>query len=148
MTTQATLSEKGRVIASANRVKEALEQTDRRKYDDERVAASTGGAVYLIMNGLLQWIPNPPTYENLFVSWDGVVVSDYLVDNVPPGPALTSGAVLSKGDSSAPVYLVTNNHKQWIPDEAAFNKFAFNSAKIAIVPQVVIDYVPAGPNVG
>ena len=100
------------------------------------------------MNDLLQWIPDPATYNNLFSTWNGVVVSDYLVDNVPAGPALTSGAVLAKGNSSAPEYLITNGYKQWIPDPATFNKFAFNSSKVVSIPNIIINYVPTGPNVG
>lgn len=139
--------EKDRVIASENQVKESF-AVDWRKYDGERVTASTGGPIYLVLNGQLQWIPNPETYNNLFASWNGVVVSDYLVDNVPRGPALTSGAVLARGNAAAPEYLVSNGTKQWIPDPATFNKFAFNAGKVVTVPQIVIDYVPSGRNVG
>ena len=74
-------------------------------------------------------------------------MSDYLVDNVPRGPALTNGAVLAKG-SGSPVYLVTNGQKLWIPNPETFNKFAFNWDKIVTVPDVVIDFIPTGPNIG
>lgn len=139
--------EKDRVIASENQVKESF-AVDWRKYDGERVTPSRGGPIYLVLNGQLQWIPNPKTYENLFASWSGVLVSDYLVDNVPRGPGLTPGAVLAKGGGAAPEYLVSNGTKQWIPDPATFKKFAFNAGKVETVPQIVIDYVPPGPNVG
>ncbi|RAS22631.1 hypothetical protein [Paraburkholderia bryophila] len=139
--------EKERVIAPENQVKESL-AVDWRKYDGERVIASTGGPIYLVLNGELQWIPNPETYNNLFASWNGVVVSDYLVDNVPRGPALTSGAVLAKGNGAPQEYLVSNGTKQWIPDPATFKKFAFNASKVVTVPQIIIDYVPSGRNIG
>jgi hypothetical protein len=148
MTSQSSFSEKDRVIASESQVKDSLELSNWGKYDGERVTPSNGGPIYLIMNGLLQWIPDPTRYNNLFSSWNGVVVSDCLVDNVPPGPALTSGAVLAKGNSSAPEYLITNGYKQWIPDPATFNKFAFNSSKVVSIPNIIINYVPTGPNVG
>ncbi|SFI44104.1 hypothetical protein SAMN04515618_12434 [Collimonas sp. OK307] len=139
-------SGESRVIASENQVKDALE-VNWAQYDGERVIASNGGAIYLVKNGQLQWIPDPTTYNNLFVSWNGVVVSDYLINNIPHGPTLTTGAILAKG-SSATVYLITNNQKQGIPDMATFNKFYFNSKTIVTLPQIVIDFLLTGPNVG
>jgi hypothetical protein len=140
-------SEKNLTIASESQVQDALELTNWGKYDGERVTASTGGAIYLVMHGLLRLIPDPTTYNNLFKTWNGVVVSDYLVDNIPSGPALTSGAVLAKGSSPA-IYLVTNNQKLWIPDPATFEKFSFNGSKVNTVADVIINFVPTGPNVG
>ncbi|SFB26223.1 hypothetical protein SAMN04515620_13231 [Collimonas sp. OK607] len=139
-------SGESRVIASENQVKDALE-VNWAQYDGERVIASNGGAIYLVKNGQLQWIPDPATYNNLFVSWNGVVVSDYLINSIPHGPALATGAILAKG-GSATVYLITNNQKQGIPDMATFNKFYFNSKTIVTLPQIVVDYLPTGPNVG
>jgi hypothetical protein len=139
-------SDESRVIASENQVKDALE-VNWAQYDGERVIASNGGAIYLVKNGQLQWIPDPTTYNNLFVSWNGVVVSDYLINNIPHGPALTTGAILAKGNS-ATVYLITNNQKQGIPDMATFNKFYFNSKTIVTLPQIVVDFLLTGPNVG
>lgn len=140
--TQQTLAE--RVHATESQVKEALAVNDWTKYDGERVMATNSAPVYLILHGHLRWIPNPTTYTNLFASWDGIIVSDYLVDNVPGGPALTNGAVLAKG-SGSPVYLVTNGQKLWIPNPETFNKFGFSWDKIVTVPDVVIDFIPTGP---
>ncbi|KHK58361.1 hypothetical protein PI87_00960 [Ralstonia sp. A12] len=143
--TEQSLAE--RVHATENQAKEALAVNDWTKYDGERVTGSNSSPVYLVLHGQLRWIPNPATYTNLFASWDGIIVSDYLVDNVPRGPALTNGAVLAKG-SGSPVYLVTNGQKLWIPNPETFNKFAFNWDKIVTVPDVVIDFIPTGPNIG
>ncbi|HWW03931.1 hypothetical protein [Collimonas sp.] len=140
-------SEKNLTIASESQVQEALALVDWEKYDGERITASTGGAIYLVMNGLRHLIPNPTTYNNLFSTWGGVVVSDYLVDSIPSGPPLTSGAVLAKGSPSN-IYLVTNNQKLWIPNPATFEKFSFSSNKVVTVPDVIINAVQAGPNVG
>lgn len=139
-------SDASRVIASEHQVKDALE-VNWGQYDGERVVASNGGAIYLVKNGQLQWIPDPTTYNNLFVSWNGVVVSDYLIQNIPHGPALTAGAILAKGSSDT-VYLITNNQKQGIPDMTTFNKFYFNSKTIVTLPQIVVDFLLTGPNVG
>ncbi len=75
------------------------------------------------------------------------MVNDYLVDNVPLGLALTSGAVLAKG-SGAPEYLVTNGQKLWIPSPAVFGQFYFNSGKVVTVPDVIINSIPQGLNIG
>jgi hypothetical protein len=134
--------------ANASEVQRAYETAgDWTKYDGERVKGSNSAPVYLILHGQLRWIPDPTTYNNLFKDWNGISINDYLVDNVPAGATLTSGAVLAKG-SAAPIYLVTNGQKLWIPDPTVFNKFYFNSGKVITVPDVVINFVPQGPNIG
>ena len=127
--------------ASATDVQRAYESAgDWTKYDGERVKGSNSAPYYLIVLGQLRWIPDPTTYNNLFKDWNGVMVNDYLVDNVPLGLALTSGAVLAKG-SGAPEYLVTNGQKLWIPSPAVFGQFYFNSGKVVTVQQYVIGQV-------
>ena len=142
-------SESNRVEASESDIQAALEAAVVwNKYDGERVKGSNGAAIYLVLNGQLCWIPDPTTYNNLFSSWNGVVVSDYLVDNIPQGQQLTSGALLVKSPSGAPVYLLTNGKKRWIPSPDVFAKFSFNSAKVVNLPQVVVDALPQGVNIG
>lgn len=151
MSSQAAVvySESNRVVASEGQIKEALEQgVNWSKYDGERVKGSNSDPIYLVLNGQLSWIPDSTTYNNLFANWNNVVVSDYLVDNIPRGPALSVGAVLAKGAASAPVYLITNGKKQWIPDPAVLAKFNFNGGKVVATPQVIIDAIPSGANVG
>lgn len=142
---QSTSSTESRIFASENQVKEAF--VDWTKYDGDRVVSSTPGSkIYLILNGELRYIPNPDTYNNLFGSWSGILVSDYLVDSVPTGPALSNNAMIVRGSSEPQAYLVTNNVKQWIPSMKTFEKFAFKQP--TVIPQIVIDYVPTGPNIG
>lgn len=129
---------------SEGQAKEAF--VDWRKYDGERVVSSTGGAIYLILNGQLRWIPDPTTYNNLFTTWNGVIQDDYLVDNVPMGPPLSSGALLARGAATDPQYLVTNGQKCWIPSPTVVTKFSFKQA--TAYPQVMVDYIPTGENVG
>jgi hypothetical protein len=92
----------------------------------------------------LQWIPNPNTYNNLFVDWNGV----YRVDTATMaiGPALSDGAVLAKGNASAAVYIVSNGKKRWIISPAVMEKYHFNWNHIFVVPQVLIDSIPTGNN--
>jgi hypothetical protein len=134
--------------ANANDVQRAYETAgDWTRYDGERVKGSNSAPVYLILHGQLRWIPDPTTYNNLFKDWNGIGVNDYLVDNVPVGLPLTSGAVLAKG-SGAAIYVITNGQKLWIPDPTVFNKFYFNSGKVVTVPDVIINSVPQGLNIG
>jgi hypothetical protein len=135
-------------IANAAEVESAYQGIDWKKYDGERVKGSNSAPIYLMLNGELRWIPDPTTYNNLFKDWNGVNVNDYLVDNAPHGAALTSGAVLAIGLGTAPIYLVTNGQKLWIPNPAVFNQFYFNQGRVVVVPDVVISSVPQGVNVG
>src|SRR4051794_37367351 len=98
-------------LANATEVQHAYAEVNWTQYDGERVIGSKGGAVYLALNGQLCWIPDPTTYNNLFKDWNGIVVNDYLINNMPHGATLTSGAVLAQATGTAPVYLATNNMK-------------------------------------
>ena len=132
------------IAVSEGQAKESF--VDWTKYDGERVVSSTGGAIYLVMNGQLRWIPDVATYNDLFTTWNGINQDDYLVDNVPMGTPLSSGALLARGAASAPQYLVTNGQKCWIPSPAVLTQFNFKQA--TAYPQIMVDYIPTGANVG
>jgi hypothetical protein len=102
--------------------------------------------VYLVLNSFRCWIPDPTTYQNLFVP-GATVVPDINIGVVSEGPAITSGAVLLQGSASPQVYLITNGVKMWIPSPAIFTRYQFNAAKILVVPQIVINSIPTGPDV-
>jgi hypothetical protein len=106
-------------------------------------------AVYLVLIGELRWIPDPTTYNNLFSGWD-VHPNDYLVNNMPMGVPFTSGAVLatSPGGAGTPIYVVTNGQKLWIPSQAVFTQFHFNSPAVVTVPDIIINFIPQGLNIG
>lgn len=108
-----------------------------------RLTPLTGGPIYLVNpEGLLQWIPNPNTYNNLFKDWNGV----YRVDTatLPIGTALSDGAVLAKGNASNAVYIVSNGKKRWITSPDAMNKYYFNWSHVYVVPQILINSIPTG----
>lgn len=117
-----------------------------RKYDGLRVKGSDSGAIYLVINGILRWIPNEATYNSVFSNWSNIVVSDYLVNSVPSGEPLSNGSVLVKDATHAAIYLVTLGCKMWVPNPATMEKFSFASPKI--VPSVVIQFLRSGPDVG
>ncbi|HKR23206.1 MAG TPA: hypothetical protein VJS17_11455 [Pyrinomonadaceae bacterium] len=102
--------------------------------------------LYLVLNAYRCWIPDPQTLQNLFIP-GATITPSINIGVVSEGAALTSGAVLVQGDASPQVYLVSNGVKMWIPDEATLNRYQFSKAQIQIVPQVVIDFLPNGPNV-
>lgn len=110
-----------------------------------RVKLPTQPQVYLIdPDGFLRWIPNPPTYNNLFRDWNGIIV-DIDVNEIAQGVPLSDGAVLAKG-ATAPVYLVSNGEKRWITSPAAMDKYYFNWRTIVVMPQVLLDSIPTGNN--
>lgn len=115
------------------------------QYDGLRVASHSSGAIYLVMWGQLHWIPNPPTFNTVFKDWSGIVNSDYIVDNMPRGPALAVDSLIAIGAGSPAQYLVTFGKKLWIPNPATVAKFNFHAP--VTIPHLVLDYVPTGPNV-
>ncbi|MFA5331386.1 MAG: hypothetical protein WC342_03325 [Methanoregula sp.] len=108
-----------------------------------RLTPLTGGQIYMVNpEGYLQWIPNPETYNNLFRDWNGVYRVD--VATLPIGTPLSNGAVLAQVQSSAAVYIVTNNQKRWIMNSSVMDKYNFNWKTIYVVPQVLLDSIPSG----
>lgn len=101
--------------------------------------------VYLVLNGFRVWVPDSTTFSNLFNS-GATIVQDINIGVVSEGAALTSGAVLAQGNASPQVYLVSNGEKMWIPTPDIFNRYQFNSGNIQTLPQIVIDFLPNGPN--
>ncbi len=110
-----------------------------------RLTPLPGGPIYLVNpEGLLQWIPNPPTYNNLFRDWNGVYRVD--TNTLPIGTALSDGAILAKGTASNAVYLITNYKKRWITSPAAMDKYYFKWGNVYVVPQILINSIPTGSN--
>jgi hypothetical protein len=133
------------VLANADEIQQSFhEKEDWNKYNGLRIKDSVGPAVYLVLNGMKRHIPNPNTYNSLFANWNNIVISDYLVDQIPAGDPLSNGAVLIKG-SSPLVCLGTNGQKLPIPSEAVFNKYYFAWNKIHTIPDEVFNSVPTGP---
>jgi hypothetical protein len=83
--------------------------------------------VYLVINGLLCWIPDLPTMSNLIAPGAKINQNPNLAE-IAIGTPLTSGAVLVKGDVDESVYLVSNAVKMWIPSPTIFGNYQFNWA--------------------
>jgi hypothetical protein len=109
-----------------------------------RLKAPNAAPIYLVdPDGLLRWIPNPATYNNLFRDWNGVIIS-LDIPNITRGPDLTNGAVLARGAGTAPVYIVSNGIKRWITSPATMDKYYFNWNTVFQVPEVLVDFTPTG----
>jgi len=101
--------------------------------------------VYLVLNGYRCWVPDSATFSSLFVN-GATIVQDINIGVVSEGPAISSGAVLAQANGSAPVYLVTNGEKMWIPSPAIFSRYQFNSSNINGCAPIIINSVPNGPD--
>lgn len=105
--------------------------------------------VYLILEGTRRHIPNPATYDNLFIDWSGIYVA-IDIDQLPEGPALTDGALLANAaprpgeEFPGPVHLITNGKKWWVTSLAT--RYHFDMKKSRLVPPVFMDFLPSGPD--
>lgn len=115
------------------------------QYDGLRVASHSTSAIYLAMWGQLHWIPNPATFNSIFKDWNGIVNSDYLVDNMPKGPALATGSFIANSAPAPAWYFVTLGRKLHIPNPATVTRFNFRSP--VSIPPLALDYIPTGPDV-
>lgn len=145
MSTQATYSAKDLAPVSEKEAREGY--ADWRQYDGQRIKSTDSGIIYLVINGIRHTIPDGATYDNLFISWNGVKVSNFLATNIPQGVALTNGAYLAQGKPSGTKYLVTNNVKRLIPDDATFENFYFNPNTVYHLPDPFLNSIPWGEDV-
>lgn len=100
--------------------------------------------IYLIVNGTKRLIPDPDTLKRLFIHNPTIIPWD--VPSVESGPMLSVGAVLVRADGFANTYVVTNGVRWFIPSDAVFNRYQFNRANVVVVPAIVINSVPPGPD--
>lgn len=104
--------------------------------------------VYLILEGTRRHIPNPATYDNLFIDWSGIYIAVDL-DQIPEGDPLSDGAILAQAaprpgeEFPAPVHLITNG-KKWFAAQP--KRYHFDPRKARLVPPVVMDLIPSGPD--
>ncbi|XP_013787163.1 uncharacterized protein LOC106471120, partial [Limulus polyphemus] len=93
-------------------------------------------AVYQIIDGCRRWVPNPPTYNNLYKTWS-CIKSNILIKYVCNCDPLSNGAELVKGSGPA-VYLLSNGVKRHIANPETFNSFCFDWNKIKTYSDIVI----------
>jgi hypothetical protein len=111
-----------------------------------RIKSPADTAIYLVdPEGYRRWIPDPSTYNSLFVDWNGIVI-DIDVAEIPLAPSITVGAVLARPAGMAPVYLVSNGVKRWVTLPTVMDKYHFAWNHVVNVPHVLLDFIPTGPN--
>ncbi len=101
--------------------------------------------IYLILNGYLRHVPDWETFQELFSN--GRIEPADILDFISKGPALTKGAMLIRGKEVNKTYLLTDKVKMWIPNPTIFEQYHFDAAQVRVDPQIVLDFIPDGPNV-
>ena len=108
---------------------------------------STGGMIYLVLDGALRWIPDSQTYANLYSSFTSGVTSLPNVQTLLIGSPISEGASLVTATplTDGHVYLLQEDGKRWIINPDVFNnKFAFDVSKIQTIPADQLNAIPTG----
>jgi hypothetical protein len=111
-----------------------------------RVQVPGDAAIYLVDAGYKRHIPDPPTYNNLFRDWNGVVV-EIDVANIDTGTPISVGAILAQGFGDPAVYLIDQNHKRHIGNPGTMDRYYFAWNKIQHVAPILIASIPFGPTI-
>ena len=120
--------------------------TIRRDLDGLRVQLPGAPEIYLMIDGLKHWIPNPPTYNNLFRDWNNIV-QDANINTIDTGPQISDGAVLAQANGHAEVYLIDQGHKRWITSPGTMDRYTFSWSSINHVAPILIASIPSGANI-
>jgi len=111
-----------------------------------RVRDPASGAIYLVLDGKLRWVPNPETYNNLFKDWTSVTqittAAEYLV-----GQPLTDGAYLAGGSPDGKIFLVVDATKRWITSPQVFDLYGFNWGIVRQLTVAQLKAISDGPNI-
>ncbi len=104
-------------------------------------------AIYVIDGqGYRRLVPFPLTFMNLFAdraAFHDILVSDDIAD-IAEGPALDDGAILVRGTHSEGVYLLDKRRKHLIAGRDVMARYDFEDKNVVVVPQIVLDSIPAG----
>lgn len=111
-----------------------------------RVQLPGDPAIYLMDGGKKRHIPDPPTYNNLFVDWNGVV-QDINVANIDTGTPISVGAVLAQGYGDAAIYLIDQGHKRHIGNPQTMDRYHFNWNRVQHTAPIIIASIPSGPTI-
>jgi hypothetical protein len=100
--------------------------------------------VYLVdPAGYRRRVPDEAVYNRLFRDWSGI--SEELgLDDVPSRPPFTSATMLVRGDASSAVFLLDQGRKRLVTGSASMKKYWFDSERVHVVRQVLMDHFPVG----
>lgn len=121
----------------------ATQGAPRNDLNGRRIKHPEKGAVYLIDTGFKRLITTPQIYNRLFTEWKSIEPMGDL-EVIPNGPPLSDGAVLVSTEGGDKVYLVDRGVRRLIGSDQVFEKYGFNRKKVAVVPPLVLESVPAG----
>jgi hypothetical protein len=121
----------------------ATTPTPRADLNGRRVKHPEQASVYVIDTGFKRLIATPQIFNRLFASWASIEPIAEL-DSIPSGPALSDGAVLATTEGGDKIYLVDRGVRRLIGSDQVFEKYGFDRKKIAVVPPLVLESVPAG----
>jgi hypothetical protein len=117
--------------------------TPRPDLNGRRIKHPDKGAVFLVDTGFKRLVSTPQIYNRLFVDWKSIEpVQD--IESIPNGPPLSDGAVLVSAEGGDKLYLVDRGVRRLIGSDELFEKYGFSRKKVAVVPPLVIESVPAG----
>jgi len=97
--------------------------------------------------GVRRHVPDPTTAGQLFGDdWP----SDKVVDpqEITLGPAISSGAFLATpNEGGGAIYFMDQGHRRHVTSPAKMDQYHFKWDKVQKIPQVVIDWLPQGPDI-
>lgn len=103
-------------------------------------------ALYVIdRHGYRRRIPFPLAFINLFKdsAFHSALISSSVAE-IPEGPSLDDDSILLRGAASEHIYLLDGGRKRLIRGRAVMEKYGFNESSVVVIPQAVVDAVPAG----
>jgi len=115
-------------------------------WNGRRIRSKVDEKIYIVIDGLRHWVPNPATYENLFRDWDGV--EDIIdIDSIDAGADITDGAILARGGEDPPVYLISNGVKRHVTSPEAMDRYYFEWDRVISLPPVAVLFIPTGTEI-
>jgi hypothetical protein len=111
--------------------------------DGVRIRDASSGRIYLVLDGMLRWVPDAQTYVQLFIDWSSAI-SLPNVENYVIGPQLTEGASLAQGSGQPAIYLLVDGSKRLIASPAVMQRFGFAPAAVTTVDAAVLAALPDG----
>ena len=117
--------------------------TPRNDLNGRRIKHPEQGAVYVVDTGFKRLVTTPQIFNRLFANWNSIEARADL-ESIPNGPPLSNGAVLVSAEGDDKVYLVDRGVRRLVGSDELFEKYGFNRKKIAVVPPLVLESVPAG----
>lgn len=117
--------------------------------DGLRLHVSGGPDVWLMFGGQRHWIASSAVYDALWSEVDGLV-SAFDVALIEEGHELGEGTCLVRPDGSLAIHLLTSPQpgevvRCFVPTYESLLDFGFDEAKVRDVPPLLLDSIPAGP---